>query len=84
MIRFPLRIFMGGSVYDAIVYGTLALMCFGAGIWVTARFRKRAIPLTMVIVWCMVVCVWQVLDALVWQNPFAHTYFYIIRQTVSG
>jgi hypothetical protein len=82
MLRFPLRIFMGGSIYDAILYGTIAFMCFVVGIWVYARFRKPAIPLIMIILWCAVVCVWQVLDVLVLRSPFVHAYFYIIPQTI--
>jgi hypothetical protein len=62
MVKFPLRIVLGESFWDAMFYGTIVLICIGTAIHVYRRFGRRSHRFVAVALLCSVLAAWQIVD----------------------
>lgn len=62
MVRFPLRIVLGESFWDAMFYGTIVLICIGTALHVYRRFGRRSHRFVGVALFCSVLAGWQIVD----------------------
>jgi hypothetical protein len=65
MVKFPLRIDLRESFYDALFYGIVCLACVVFAIRVYQRFGKRAYRLIAMILLCSILSGWQIFDLYV-------------------
>ncbi len=63
MVRYPIRIHVAQSIYSALFYGVIALGCLIASVRIYRR--KFSQSLTALVLLCVILSGWQVVDLLV-------------------
>jgi hypothetical protein len=75
MMKFPLRIALRESFFDALFYGTISLMCVAAAIYVYRRFSKTGLRLIAVILLCSFLSGWQIFDLVILRHETTFVFF---------
>lgn len=76
MVKFPLRINYRESLWDAVFYGTILLLCIATAIHVCRRFGWHSYRLVAIALLCSVLAVWQIVDMTILreERPSIHSY----------
>ncbi len=76
MVKFPLRINLRESFWDAVFYGTILLFCIATAIKVYYSFGKRGYRLIAAALLCSGFAVWQIVDMVILRDegPSFHSY----------
>lgn len=64
MVKFPLRIFIGESLFDSLFYGPISLMCVVFAQRIYSRFGDNSHRLLLLLLLCSLLAGWQVFDLI--------------------
>src|SRR5689334_20918151 len=76
MVKFPLRIDLRESFWDAMFYGAISLICIAIAIRVYRHLGKHGYRLIAATLLCSALSGWQIVDMTIlrYEGPSAHSY----------